>query len=193
MAFLSEESLVSLGFNCLGINVKISDKASIYNPELMSIGDHVRIDDFCVISGKVTLGRNVHIAIFCNVAGGEMGITLEDFSGLAYGCHVFTQSDDYSGKTLTNPTVPDKYKHESKLAVVVKRHSIVGTCSVIFPGVTLQEGTSIGAMSMVTRSTEAWSVYFGIPAKRLKARSRELLELEQAYLQDEAQLKKAVF
>lgn len=189
MAFLSEKSLIALGFRRLGINVKISDKASIYNPELMEIGDHTRIDDFCVISGKVILGRNVHIAIFCNIGGGEMGVTLEDFSGLAYGCHVFSQSDDYSGRSLTNPTVPDKYKLESKSAVLVKRHSIVGTCSVILPGVTLEEGSSVFAMSMVTKSTEPWSVYFGIPAKRLKARKRELLELEKGYLLEEARSK----
>lgn len=189
MAFLTEASLAALGFKCLGVNVRISDKASIYNPELMEIGDNTRIDDFCVISGKVTLGRNVHVAIFCNIGGGELGVTLEDFSGLAYGCHVFTQSDDYSGRTLTNPTVPDKYKHETKLPVLIKRHSIVGTCSVILPGVTLEEGTSIGAMSMITKSTEPWTVYFGIPAKRLKARRRELLELEQDYLHEEIECK----
>jgi acetyltransferase-like isoleucine patch superfamily enzyme len=182
MAFLTQTSLVAMGFNRLGVNVKISDKASIYNPELMEVGDHTRIDDFCVISGKVTLGRNVHIAIFCNIGGGEIGVTLEDFSGLAYGCHVFTQSDDYSGRTLTNPTVPDNYKNETKLPVLIKRHAIVGTCSVILPGVTLEEGTSIGAMSLVTKSTEPWMFYFGIPAKRLNTRRRELLQLEQDYL-----------
>lgn len=189
MAFLTETSLAALGFNRLGVNVKISDKASIYNPELMEIGDNVRIDDFCVISGKVILGRNVHVAIFCNIGGGELGVTLEDFSGLAYGCHVFSQSDDYSGRTLTNPTVPDKYKHETKSPVLIKRHSIVGTCSVILPGVILEEGTSVGAMSMITKSTEPWSIYFGIPAKRLKARKKELLELEQEYLRDESETK----
>ncbi len=185
MAFLTEEALSSLGFIRLGVNVKISDKAAIYNPELMEVGDCSRIDDFCVISGKVIIGRNVHIAVFCNIGGGELGVTLEDFSGLAYGCHIFTQSDDYSGRTLTNPTVPDKYKRETKSPVLVKRHSIIGTCSVILPGVTLEEGTSIGAMSLVTKSTDPWSVYFGIPAKRLKSRKRELLALEQAYLQEE--------
>lgn len=190
MAFLPESALNSLGFKRLGANVKISDKASIYNPELMEIGDHVRIDDFCVLSGKITLGRNVHIAIFCNIGGGDLGVTLGDFSGLAYGCHVFSQSDDYSGQTLTNPTVPDKYKRETKSPVLIKRHCIVGTCSVILPGVTIEEGTSIGAMSMVTKSTEPWSIYFGIPAKRLKARSRELLVLEQDYLRDEARQNK---
>jgi galactoside O-acetyltransferase len=186
MAFLTESYLASLGFNRLGVNVKISEKASIYNPELMEIGDHTRIDDFCVISGRVKFGRNVHIAVFCNIGGGEMGVTFEDFSGLAYGCHVFTQSDDYSGRTLTNPTVPDKYKHETKLPVLIKRHSIVGTCSVVLPGVTLEEGTAIGAMTLVTKSTKPWTFYFGIPAKRLKARRRELLDIEQDYLRETA-------
>lgn len=189
MAFLTEASLAALGFKRLGDNVKISDKASIYNPELMEIGDHSRIDDFCVISGKVTLGRNVHIAVFCNIGGGDLGVTLDDFSGLAYGCHVFSQSDDYSGRTLTNPTVPNKYKHETKASVLIKRHSIVGTCSVIMPGITVEEGASIGAMSLVTKSTEPWSVYFGIPAKRLKSRKQALLELEQDYLSEEVKLK----
>jgi len=184
LAFLNEQQLAQMGFKHLGANVRISDKASIYNPDQIEIGDHSRIDDFCVISGKVIIGRNVHIAVFCNVAGGEKGVTFEDFSGLAYGCHVFTQSDDYSGRTLTNPTVPGKYKREIKKAIVIGRHSIVGTSSLIFPGVTLAEGTSVGALSMVTKSTEEWSVYFGNPAKRIKARRRDLLELEKEYLSD---------
>lgn len=185
MAFLNKEQLEQMGFKSLGANVCISDKASIYNPEQFVIGNNSRIDDFCVISGKVTIGRNVHIAVFCNVAGGEKGVTLEDFSGLAYGCHVFTQSDDYDGRTLTNPTVPDKYKREIKKAIIIGRHSIVGTNSLIFPGVSLAEGTSVGALSMVTKSTEEWTVYLGSPAKRMKARKRDLLRLEEEYLAEE--------
>lgn len=181
MAFLDSKALTALGFKSLGVNVKISDKASIYNPELIEIGDDSRVDDFSVISGKVIIGRNVHIAVFCNIAGGEVGVTIEDFCGLAYGCHVFTQSDDYSGLSLTNPTVPDRFKIEKKRLVHIKRHSIVGVKSVIFPGVILEEGTSVGAMSLVTKSTKEWSVYFGIPAKLLMPRKRELLELEKAY------------
>lgn len=186
MAFLSPEQLRAKGFKSLGRDVRISDKASIYDADQISVGDHSRIDDFCVVSGKVSIGRNVHIAVFCNVAGGSEGITLEDFSGLAYGCQVFSQSDDYSGRTLTNPTVPALYKQETKKAIHIGRHCIVGTHSLIFPGVTLGEGCSVGAMSMVTKSTEAWHVYSGIPAKKLKARHRDLLALEQAYLQSEA-------
>ncbi len=185
MAFLSAEQLKALGFKKLGINVKISDKASIYTPELIEIGDHSRIDDFCVISGRVVIGRNVHIAVFCNIAGGEPGVYMDDFSGLAYGCHVFTQSDDYSGGTLTNPTVPDRYKLETKKPVHLERHVIIGTCSVIVPGVTIAEGSSVGAMSLVTKSTETWSIYVGNPARRIKARKKDLLEKERLYLESE--------
>ncbi len=186
MAFYSQQQLESMGFKSLGKNVRISDKASIYNHDQIEIGDHSRIDDFCVISGRVTIGRNVHIAVFCNVAGGEKGIVMEDFSGLAYGCQVFSQSDDYSGKSLTNPTVPDQYKQEIKKAIHICRHAIVGASSMILPGVTLAEGTSVGAMTMVTKSTEPWSIYFGIPAKKIKDRKKDLLELEQQYLQEHA-------
>lgn len=185
MPFLSREQLVSMRFKRLGNHVRISDRAAIHNAELIEIGDHSRIDDFCVVSGKVWIGRNVHIAVFCNIAGGSEGVTLEDFAGLAYGCHVFSQSDDYTGSTLTNPTIPAAYKRETKKAVHIGRHCIVGTGSLILPGVTLGEGCSVGALSMVTKSTQAWSMYFGIPAKRLKARKKDLLLLEQQYLASE--------
>ena len=182
MAFLSTSQLKNLGFKYLGNNVLISDKASIYNPELISICDNSRIDDFCVISGNITIGRNVHIAVFCNIAGGEQGITLEDFSGLAYGCQIFAQSDDYSGNTLTNPTIPDKFKSEIKKPVFIKKHVIIGTNSVVFPGVTIAEGCSIGSLSLVSKSTLPWGIYVGNPAKRIKDRSSQLLQLEKQYL-----------
>ena len=185
MTFLSKKKLNEIDFKFLGNNVLLSDKVSIYDAAQISIGDNSRIDDFCVLSGKVTIGRNVHIAVFCNVAGGEKGIIMEDFSGLAYGCQVFTQSDDYSGQSLTNPTVPDKYKHETKAAIVIGRHSILGTNSLVFPGVVMGEGTSVGAQAMVTKSTEEWSIYLGAPAKKVRKRNKDILKLERQYLADE--------
>jgi len=184
MAYYTSTELENMNFLSLGKNVKISNNASIYNCEKIEIGDNSRIDDFCVISGNIKIGRNVHIAPFCLVAGGEEGITFEDFSGLAYQVQVFTQSDDYSGKTMTNPTVPPKYKNEVKKEIIVKKHSIVGAGSIVLPGVILAEGTSIGAMSLVRKSTESWSIYLGNPAKRLKSRNEDLLKLEKLYLNE---------
>jgi len=189
MAYYTQEQLKELNFKNLGKNVKISDKASIYNCNEIEIDDNSRIDDFCVVSGKVKIGKNVHIAPFCLVAGGEKGIVFEDFSGLAYQVQVFTQSDDYSGRSLTNPTIPDKYKKEIKKEVILKKHTIVGAGSIILPGVVLEEGTSVGAMSLVRKSTQAWSVYVGNPAKRLMSRKKDMLELEKKYLEEKEKTK----
>ena len=192
MSFLSQDELRQLGLKSVGTNVRISTRAAIYNPEEIEIGDNSRVDDFCVISGKVKIGRNVHIAVFCNVAGGSEGVTLDDFSGLAYGCHVFSQSDDYTGHTLTNPTVPARYKQETRQAVHIGRHCIVGTSSVIFPGVSLGEGTAVGALSVVSKSTQEWSIYLGSPARRIGERVRDLLALEEEYLAETASSKKGL-
>lgn len=182
MGWLTTEQLQKLPFANIGKDVKISDKAAIYNHELIQVGDFSRIDDFCVLSGKIVIGRNVHIAVFCNVAGGSHGVYMGDFSGLAYGCHVFSQSDDYSGATMTNPTVPTKFKNEFKDSVRIGKHCILGTQSIVMPGVEMAEGSATGAMTLVMKSTEEWKIYVGSPARYVRERSRELLALEQKYL-----------
>jgi serine acetyltransferase len=50
-SFLSREKLMEIGFKSIGENVLLSSKASIYGPENIEIGNNVRIDDFCILSG----------------------------------------------------------------------------------------------------------------------------------------------
>ncbi len=182
MGFLTTEELNSIGFKHVGKNVLISDKASIYGPEMMSIGDESRIDDFCILSGEISIGRNVHIAAYNNLAAGKSRIVLQDFAGLAFGCHIIAQSDDYSGTTLTNPTVPAAYKSENSQPITIGRHAILGTGSIVLPGVTIGDGVSAGAATVFLKDAEEWSIYVGSPARRLKERSKELLKLEAKYL-----------
>jgi galactoside O-acetyltransferase len=185
MAFLNEVELSKMQFASIGSNVLISSRASIYNANQITIGDNSRIDDFCLLSGKIKIGRNVHFAAYSNIAGGEEGVSFGDFSGLAYGCQVFSQSDDYSGETLTNPTVPTIFKSVTKASVRISNHVIIGTNSIVFPGVTIAEGCSIAAMSLVNKNTEEWGIYAGIPARRIKDRSKNLLEIERRYRESE--------
>lgn len=184
MAYLTIEQLNTLGLKSLGENVKISDKACIYEPEKISIGDSSRVDDFCIVSGNVIIGKNVHIAPFCLLAGGTEGIEMLDFSGCAYNVQIFSQSDDFSGKTLTNPTIPSKFKNEKKARVKIGKHVIIGTGSLVFPGVNIAEGCSVGALALVNKSTKPWGIYTGNPAKRIKDRSKDLLSLEIEFLNE---------
>jgi len=180
--YFDAEELATMNFRQLGRDVKISRVAQIYDTQYMSIGDYSIIDDFCILSGNITIGRNVHIAHGCRIIAGIEGVEMGDFSGLAFGVTVFAQSDDYSGDALTNPTVPMQFRKIQRARVILGRHVIVGTNSVVLPGVELAEGTSIGACSLVTKSTMPWSIYFGVPAKRLKSRNQKMLEREAEYL-----------
>lgn len=182
MAYLSDEYLKTMGFKYLGKNVKISDKAAIYNCDQIEIGDNSRIDDFCIISGTVKIGEYCHVTPMCLLAGGTPGIILQDFVTLAYGVKVFSQSDDYSGQTMTNSLIPTKYKNEYKATVILEKFSIIGANATIMPGVIVAEGCSIGAMALILKSTTSWGIYVGIPAKRVRERSKEMLNLAKDFL-----------
>ena len=184
MAYLTERALADIGFKSVGEGVKVSDRASIYDPELIELADFSRIDDFCLISGSVTIGRYVHVTPMCLIAGGEPGVYLHDFCTLAYGVKVFAQSDDYSGATMVNSLIPKKFKTELLEKVVLERQVIVGANTTILPGVTVGEGCAVGAMSLVNRNTDPWGLYAGVPARRIKARRKNLLELEKQFLEE---------
>lgn len=185
MPYLTEAQLAQMGFHSLGQNVRISDKAAIYNADQIEIGDHSRIDDLCIISGRVVIGSYCHITPMCLVAGGTLGVFLDDFVTLAYGVKVFSQSDDYSGETMTNSLIPRQYKRETFESVHLQRQCIVGAGSIIMPGVTLAQGCSVGAMSLLLKSTEPWGIYAGVPARRLKNRRQDLLALEAQFLKEQ--------
>lgn len=187
MAYYTDEQLHQMGFRSVGRHVKISDKASLYNCDQIDIGDHSRIDDFCVISGRVSIGAYCHITPMCLVAGGREGVFLSDFCTLSYGVKVFSQSDDYSGETMTNSMIPRKYKNELFAAVTLGRQVIVGAGSTVLPGVNVAEGSAIGANTLVNRSTRPWGIYAGVPARRLRDRKQDLLALEQAFLNEQSQ------
>ncbi|MBQ9686048.1 MAG: acyltransferase [Oscillospiraceae bacterium] len=175
-SFYSPDELPSLGFKAYGKNVLISRKASFYGTENITLGDNVRIDDFCLLSGVITLGNYVHIAAGVMLFAGTAGIIFEDFTTISSRGAVYAMSDDYSGAHMTNPMIPAKYSGVTKQCVRICRHCIIGTGCTVLPGVTLAEGCAVGAMSLIDRSTEPWGIYVGIPAVRAKERSRALLE-----------------
>ena len=164
--------LKKLKFKYLGKNVLISKKCSLINTQNISIGDNSRVDDYCVLQGKIEIGKNVHITPMCLVGGGKLGVIIQDFSTLAYGVKIFSQSDDYIDGYMTGSTVNKKLKNDTYKKVILEKYTIIGANSVIFPGCIIREGSSIGAMSLVNKSTKKWSLYFGIPAVYRKKRKK---------------------
>jgi len=184
MSYYDENELLEIGFASVGKNVKISRKASFYNASQISIGDFSRIDDFCVLSagtGGIRVGRNVHIAVFSGLIGKAL-IELDDFANLSSRVMVYSSNDDYSGNALTNPTIPPQFTNVTSAPVAIKKHVIIGSGSIVLPGVTLHEGVAIGALSLINHDCERFGIYAGSPAKLLRSRSEKLLDLENLYL-----------
>lgn len=181
---LSREAIDTLGFASVGENVQISALASFYGVNRISLGNNIRIDDFCVLSagvGGISVGDHVHIAVYSSLMGAGR-ITLSDFCNISSRVAIYSSNDDYSGATMTNPTVPSEYTGVIHADVFLGKHVIVGSGSVILPGVTLEEGAAVGALSLVHKRCEAFGIYAGNPARRIKERKRDLLELEQQFI-----------
>jgi acetyltransferase-like isoleucine patch superfamily enzyme len=180
-SFLSEEELSRIGFKHLGDDIKISRNAVFYGAEFISIGDKSRIDDFSVVTasgtGEVHIGKFVHLGANVSLFG-NFGIKLGDYSGIAPGTRLFSESDDFSGDFLTNPTVDINLRNVKSGLIELEQHSIIGSNCVVLPGVLVGEGAAVGAMSLVNNSLDKWSIYSGVPAKKLKNRSRGLLDLK---------------
>lgn len=169
-SFYSCEELQDLGLKRWGRDVLISRKCSLYGAGNISIGDNVRIDDFCILSGNITIGSHVHVSAYTALYGAN-GITLNDYTGISQRCTLISASDDFSGDYLVGAIHPDECTNVSGGAIVLERFAHVCAHCVIFPNVTISEGCVIGAMSMVRHTTEPWMIYAGIPACQLKKRS----------------------
>jgi galactoside O-acetyltransferase len=175
-SFYTRKELENIGFKQLGNFIFISRNASFYGIENISIGNNVRIDDFCILSGKITLGSHIHISAFCALYGTN-GIKMEDYTGLSPRCTVFSASDDFSGDYLIGPMVEKGLTNVTGGKVVIKKYSQIGASSVIFPNLTINEGVAVGAMSLVNKSLTAWTLFAGIPVKPIRERTQGLLKL----------------
>jgi galactoside O-acetyltransferase len=173
-------------FKQVGKGCKISDWARFYNPHVIEFGNNTRIDDFCMLSGGegIKIGDYVHIACGTYLYGGG-GIIIEDFVGISTHVNIWSQSDDFTGHSMFCPQIPEKYKPRLRKAQVIFRKQVLVGCGVsILPGVTLGEGSIIGAHSLVTKDTLPWSIYAGVPAKKIDNVSQDMLKLREQFLEE---------
>lgn len=181
--FLSKDELQKIGFKSIGDNVLISDKCSIYSPQNIEIADNVRIDDFVILSPATSLkiGNYVHIGCYTSIIGkGE--IVLEDFVGISGRVSIYSSSDDYTGMSMTNPMIPNEFKKITNGKVHVRKHSIIGTNSIILPNVTIGFGCSIYAQTLIKSNCEEFSVYSGNPSKLIGKRLKKFLDYEKKFI-----------
>jgi len=175
-SFYDRAELGKLGFGRVSADALISRNAKFYNPRNIWIGDHVRIDDFCILSagdGAATIdlqGYN-HIAAGVMLYGGA-GISVGKHCQIAAQSIVLSRSDDFTGRWLNGPMVPDQFRLTTAARIVLWDFSILGARSTVMPGAELAEGAVLGAHSFTKRLIPEWQVWAGSPAKFLYHRLR---------------------
>ena len=164
---------------------KIHDWAKIINQQNLLVGDFSQIDDFVLINAgeETTIGRFVHIASFVSIIGGGK-MYMGDFTILSAGCRVMTAVDDFAGPYLSG-VVPKSYSNVKRSMVYIEQHALIGTNSIIFPGVNIGEGAVVGAGCIVRKNLEPWTVYVGDACLAIKKRDRvKVLELADKLMQE---------
>jgi len=177
--YYTEKQLKKIGFNTIGSNVLISKNCTFIEVKNIAIGNNVRIDGnvtFAVSEGYIKIGSFVHIGNTCHI-NGTGGVEIEDYATISQGVRIYSASDDFSGESHTNPTLPSSVRNLHIGKVVLEKFSLIGSGCVIMPSVIISEGAAVGALSLVKHSLDSWTLYGGVPAKRIKSRSKNLLKL----------------
>ena len=183
-SFYKRNELEQIGFKNVGSNVLISKNASLYGAENISIGNNVRIDDFCILSGKIEIGSFIHISAYTGLFAGNAGIIINDFVTISSRCAIYAISDDYSGEYMANPMVPDAYRKVESIEVIFEKYSIVGTGTTILPGSIIGEGTAVGCMSLVKDKLTSYGIFAGVPCKRIGDRKKDFLKYKEYLIEE---------
>lgn len=159
----------------IGENTFISAQVEIRRPHLVSVGSNTAIDTGFYLTTQANIGDYIHIAPYVTVIGGSEGeLIMNHFATIAAGCRIVCGSDDHLGHGLVGPTIPREFGDSLTIKpVVFERYANIGTNVVVLPGVTLGEGSVVGACSLVTKDTEPWTIYIGNPARPVKVRKSE--------------------
>lgn len=148
------------------VDVFVSDFAKIKRPELVSIGNHVAIDE-CTITTAMELGDYIHICPYVSVIGGQNGkLTCKGFNNIMAGARIVCVSDAFDNSGLFGALIPDKYRGRLvEGEITLEPFSNVGTNAVVLPGTHLAMGTLVTVGSVVKGNTKPWTKYRGNPAK----------------------------
>ena len=156
----------------------VSPHARIRDPQHFEIGDYSIVDDFCYISTRVRIGLCSHVASGCSIAGGSAyQFTLGDFCSLSSGVKIWCATNDFAHDIVC--IVPAEFSHIKPPLIVgdvtLGDYTAVGANSVVMPCNNVPEGTVIGALSFVPPRFDfkPWTVYAGIPIRRVGRRNRQ--------------------
>lgn len=160
---------IKLCLSCDNNYIEFKDKEGEVNPDLF-VGEGTKIWQPTNLYGKVIVGKNCSIGVFCDIGGTYRGVIIGD--NVKIQSHSFIPdsvvlADNVfigPGVTFTNDKHPPSGKANWLITFVDKGASI-GARATILPGITIGANAKIGAGSVVTKNVPANTTVCGNPAK----------------------------
>lgn len=133
----------------------------------IKFGEGVVVHPFTQIHGNVEIGEGTVIGSHCDILGDvKIGKNCRIQSGVFIPSGTVIEDNVFiaPGVMILNDKFPPSHgKHWRP--VIIRKGAIIGGGVTVLPGVEIQEGASIGAGSVVTKSILAGSLAFGNPAQ----------------------------
>ncbi|HRH60255.1 MAG TPA: DapH/DapD/GlmU-related protein [Chitinophagaceae bacterium] len=148
-----------------GARVRLWAKSKLEIGNHFYIGRDSQIETDCVIGDYVIFGNKVALVGRYDHNFQQTGLPIRLASEI--------RSKDYNWHGLHQMTV-------------IEEDVWVGYGSVVMSGVTIQRGSIIAAGSVVTGNVDAYSIYGGVPAKKIKDRFPSQQALQEHLLQYES-------
>ena len=156
-------------------NVTIGKKTLIEKNVKIDVlyGGYVKIGENCELrngaqlltyGGNIEIGDNSSINPY-TIVYGQGNIKIGNYVRIAAHCVLIP-----SNHTFIDLSKPIYLQPLSKKGIIIKDDVWIGCGVRILDGVTIAKGCVIGAGSVVTKSTEPYGIYVGIPAKKIKSR-----------------------
>lgn len=153
------------------INIIIKALKTYSVSDFQTCGNGVIIHPNVAISNplKVQLGSNVYIGPNCEFFS-EGGLIIGDGTVIGPNVVIMTSTHNYDSIDLN--TLP--FDNRDILSPVrIKKFCWIGTNVIILPGVTIGEGSIIGAGSIVTHNIPDMAICAGNPARLIKERDKK--------------------
>ena len=120
---------------------------------------------------NISLGNNVSIGVHSTFLSSDAKIIVGN--KVMFGPNVVLISGnhrtDLIGKYMIDVKIEDKLP-ENDQDIIIEDDVWIGANSLILKGVKISTGCVIAAGSVVTKSTEPYCIYAGVPAKKIKDR-----------------------
>jgi UDP-2-acetamido-3-amino-2,3-dideoxy-glucuronate N-acetyltransferase len=145
-------------------SVTLEEGAVVHHPDLVNlygcrIGKGSRIGTFVEIQRNAVIGRNCKVSSHTFICE---GVTLEDGVFVGHGV-MFT--NDLHPRAVNADGSLQTDTDWALATTLVKRRASIGSNATILAGITIGEGSLIGAGAVVTRNVPDYAIVAGVPAK----------------------------